>query len=79
MTREDKPAVSKSSDQQREAARPGDASDAPPSHIPPDLAKADVGRAKDLAKDLLEADAAHPAEPIMQMREGRRRKRTPKH
>jgi hypothetical protein len=47
-------------------ARPGEDL----SHLPPDLARADVERAKDI-----EAEVTGPEEPIQQMREGRRKKR----
>jgi hypothetical protein len=41
-------------------------------HLPPDVARADVDRAKDMEADL---NASQPEEPILQMREGRRRKK----
>jgi hypothetical protein len=44
----------------------------PGSHLPPDLNRAEVGRAKDVEADL---DAQQPEDPILQMRENPRRKR----
>ena len=41
-------------------------------HLPPDLNRAEIDRAKDMEADL---NAQQPEDPILQMREGKRRKR----
>jgi hypothetical protein len=49
----------------------------PGSHLPPDLNRAEIDRAKDTEADLnaQKPNAQQPEDPILQMREGRRRKR----